>query len=124
MIEFFSIVCLLATAIQGECIPEGINQQGETKMIVSDSYEQMVAPGAYQLSYSANARKSDTTALTAYWNQRAAVLCKGKFKGSPVSQTQYPDSTYDSIMSSTFFSGNSSFSVETYGVAYCEHRTG
>ena len=124
MIELLSLVCLFATAIQGECIPEGINQQGEKKVLVSDSYEQMVAPGAYQLSYSANGRKLDTTALTAHWNQRAAELCKGKYSGYPISQTQYPDSTYDSIMSSTFIPGNSSFNVETYGVAYCDNPTG
>ncbi len=124
MIEFISIVCLFATAIQGECIPEGLNEQGEQKVQISDGYEQMVAPGAYQLSYSASGRNQDAATLTAYWNQRAGELCKGKFTGNPISQTQYPGSTYDSIMSSTFLSGNNNFSVETYGVAYCDNRTG
>ena len=93
-------------------------------MLVSDGYEQMVAPGAYQLSYSANGRNLDATALTAHWNQRAAELCQGQYSGFPISQTQYPDSAYDSIMSSTFIPGNSSFHVETYGVAYCDNRSG
>ena len=124
MIELLSIVCLFATAIQGECLPQGLNAQGEKKVLVSDSYEQMFAPGAYQLSYSSNGRNLDAAALTAYWNQRAAELCKGKFTGYPMSQTQYPDSTYDSIMSSTFIPGNSSFNVEAYGVAYCDNSTG
>ena len=126
MLEFISIVCIAATLLQGSCLPDGLSAQGEMnaqdekKVSVSDSYELMIAPGAYQLSYSASGDKFDATALTAYWNQRAAQLCAGEFIGYPITQTQYPQSAYDA----TFLSGSRNFNVEAYGVAHCVERNG
>ncbi|MFT5446525.1 MAG: hypothetical protein ACI9DC_001694 [Gammaproteobacteria bacterium] len=122
--EMLSIVCTAAALMQGGCIPDDMSINGEKKVIVPDGYEQMIAPGAFQLSYSGSGHDFDRAALTAHWNRRAAQLCAGNFTGQPVSQTQYPESGYEQMISATFLSGNRSFHVETYGVAYCEERKG
>lgn len=119
MFEFLSIVCVAVSMMQGGCMPDDLKTQGAKPVEVSDSYERVIAPGAYQLSYSASGYKLDTVALTAHWKRRAAQLCAGKFIGQPVTQTQYPQSGYDA----TFLSWNRNFNVEAYGVAYCvEHQ--
>jgi len=120
VIELFSIVCVAATLIQGGCAPGDLNIQGEKTVDLADSYEQMIAPGAFQLSYSGSGKAFTTAALTAHWKRRAAQLCAGGFTGVPVTQTQYPQSGYDA----TFLSGTRGFNVEAYGVAYCAERNG
>ena len=122
--ELLSIVCTAAALMQGGCVPEGFAGNGEQKAALPDGYEQMIAPGAFQLSYSGSGYDFDRTVLTAHWNRRAAQLCAGDFTGVPVSQTQYPEPGYDSIIAATFLSGSRTFNVETYGVAYCANNKG
>lgn len=119
MIEFLSIACIAAVLNQGGCTPDDLNLQGKNSAPVPDSYEQMIAPGMYQLSYAGSGHQFDTAALSAYWNRRASQLCGGPFDGQPVTQTQYPQSGYDAMISSTFLSRTRSFNVEAYGVARC-----
>ena len=72
MFEMLSIVCTAAALMQGGCIPDGMSFNGEKKVIVPDGYEQMIAPRAFQLSYSGSGYDFDRAALTAHWNRRAA----------------------------------------------------
>ncbi len=120
MFELMTIVCATAALMQGGCIPSALNTQGEVRLEVSQSYEQMIGPGTFQLSYSGSGREFNPAALAAHWNQRAAHLCSGEFIGHPETQTQYPQSLFDA----TFLSGNLGHSIEAYGVARCVDRNG
>ena len=124
MFELLSLLCTAAALMQGGCMPDDFALNGKKQVVLPDGYEQMVAPGAFQLSYSGSGYDFDTVSLTAYWNRRAAQLCAGEFSGYPVSQTQYPQAGYDTMVSATFLSANRSFNVETYGVAYCAKSKG
>ena len=88
MFELLGIVCTAAALMQGGCLPDDFAANAERKVVLPDAYEQMIAPGTFQLSYSGNGHEFDTAALTAHWNRRAAQLCAGDFSGYPVSQTQ------------------------------------
>lgn len=124
MFEMLSIVCTAAALMQGGWIPDGMSINGAKKIVVPDGYEQMIAPDAFQLSYSGSGHDFDRASLTAHWNRRAALLCAGNFTGQPVSQTQFPEAGYDQMISATFLSATRTYNVETYGVAYCEERKG
>ena len=122
--ELLSILCTAATLMQGGCMPEDIAVNGEASIVLPDRYEQRIAPGAFQLSYSGSAHEFDTASLTAHWNRRAAQLCEGEFSGYPVSQTHYPEPGYEAMISASFLSGYRTFNIETYGVAYCTNSKG
>ena len=124
MFEMFSIVCIAAALMQGECLPESLKTQEEKTVVLPNSYEQMITPKAFQLSYSGSGHHFDSAALTAHWKQRATQLCAGNFIGYPVSQTQYPQPGYDAMFSATILSGNRNFNVEAYGVAHCVDPSG
>ncbi|MFT5172256.1 MAG: hypothetical protein ACI8W7_000420 [Gammaproteobacteria bacterium] len=124
MFELFSILCTAAALLQGGCMPSDLAVNGKTKVVLPDGYEQMIAPGAFQLSYSGSGYDFNAVTLTAYWNRRAAQLCAGEFNGYPVSQTQYPEAGYETMISASFLSANRTFNVETYGVAYCVKSKG
>ena len=100
-------------------MPSDVGVNGKKKELLPDGYEQMIAPGAFQLSYSGSGYDFNVATLTAHWNRRAAQLCAGEFSGYPVSQTQYPEAGYETMISASFLSANRTFNVETYGVAYC-----
>jgi hypothetical protein len=122
--ELLSILCTASALMQGGCMPDDLGLNGAKKVVLPDAYDQMIAPGAFQLSYSGSGYEFNPVTLTAYWNRRAAQLCAGEFSGYPVSQTLYPEAGYATIISATFLSASRTFNVETYGVAYCAKNSG